>query len=132
MKRIGNLFNDICDIDNLLLADTKARKGKRNTRGVLNHDKEQDLNILKIHESLVNKTYKTSRYSTFKIFEPKERVISSLPYYPDRIVHHAIMNVLEPIFVSMFTTDTFSCIKGRGIHGAANAVKLALKDIDNT
>lgn len=84
MKRIGNLFNDICDIDNLLLADTKARKGKRNTRGVLNHDKEQDLNILKIHESLVNKTYKTSKYSTFKIFEPKERVISSLPYYPDR------------------------------------------------
>lgn len=42
------------------------------------------------------------------------------------------MNVLEPILVSMFTADTFSCIKGRGIHGVANAVKLALKDIDNT
>jgi len=132
MKRIGNLFKNICDIDNLLLADTKARKGKRNTRGVLKHDKVQDINILKIHESLVNKTYKTSKYSTFKIFEPKERIISSLPYYPDRIVHHAIINVLEPILVSMFTVDTFSCIKGRGIHGAANAVKLALKDVSNT
>ena len=61
MKRIGNLFKDICDIENLQLADTKARKGKRNTRGVVKHDKEQDLNILKIHESLINKTYKTSQ-----------------------------------------------------------------------
>jgi RNA-directed DNA polymerase len=132
MKRIGNLFKDVCCIDNLLLADKKARKGKRNTIGVLEHDKEQDLNILKIHESLINKTYKTSNYSTFKIFEPKERLISSLPYNPDRIVHHAIMNVLEPILVSTFTTDTFSCIKGRGIHGAAKAVKIALKDVKNT
>lgn len=84
MKRIGNLFKDICDIENLQLADAKARKGKRNTHGVVKHDKEQDLNILKIHESLVNKTYKTSKYSNFKIFEPKERIISSLPYFPDR------------------------------------------------
>jgi retron-type reverse transcriptase len=132
MKRIGDLFKDICCIDNLLLADKKARKGKRNTIGVLEHDKEQDLNILKIHESLINKTYKTSNYSTFKIFKPKERLISSLPYNPDRIVHHAIMNVLEPILVSTFTTNTFSCIKGRGIHGAAKAVKTALKDVENT
>jgi RNA-directed DNA polymerase len=132
MKRIGNVFKDICDINNLQLADSKARRGKRNTRGVIKHDNEQDLNILKIHDSLINKTFKTSDYTTFKIFEPKERVISSLPYYPDRIVHHAIMNVLEPIFVSMFTADTYSCIKGRGIHGAANNVKIALQDIDNT
>jgi RNA-directed DNA polymerase len=132
MKRIGNLFKDIYDIDNLLLADKKARKGKRNTIGVLEHDKEQDLNILRIHESLINKTYKTSKYSTFKIFEPKERLISSLPYNPDRIVHHAIMNVLEPILFSTFTSDTFSCIKGRGIHGAAKAVKIALKNNENT
>lgn len=132
MKRIGNLFNKVCDIDNLQLADIKARKGKKSSFGVIKHDKDRDLNILKIHESLVNKTYKTSKYTNFKISDPKERVISSLPYYPDRIVHHAIMNVLEPIFVSIFTTDTFSCIKGRGIHGAANAVKLALMDLDNT
>jgi len=80
----------------------------------------------------VNKTFRTSNYTTFTIFEPKERLIFKLPYYPDRIVHHAIMNILEPIFVSTFINNTYSCIKGRGIHSAANAVKHALKDINNT
>jgi retron-type reverse transcriptase len=132
MKRIGNLYNDICSIDNLELADIKARKSKRNRKDVLLHDNEKDLNILKLNEILLNKTFRTSEYKHFKIFEGKERVISSLPYYPDRIVHHAIMNKLEPIFTSVFTTNTYSCIKGRGIHGAANAVKKALKDVSNT
>lgn len=81
---------------------------------------------------MVNKTFTTSEYKTFKIFDKKERVISSLPYYPDRIVHHAIMNKLEPVFTSVFTSDTYSCIKGRGIHGAANTLKTALKDVYNT
>jgi retron-type reverse transcriptase len=81
---------------------------------------------------LKNKTYKTSEYTTFTIHEPKERIIFRLPYFPDRILHHAVMNVLEPVFVSTFTADTYSCIKGRGIHAAANAVKSALKDINGT
>lgn len=132
MKRIGNLFNDICCIDNLELADVKARKSKHKTKGVLSHDVEKDLNILKLHEALKDKTFTTSEYKTFKIFDKKERVISSLPYYPDRIVHHAIMNKLEPVFTSVFTSNTYSCIKGRGIHGAANALKTALKDVYNT
>jgi len=132
MKRVGNLYNDICDIENLELADLKARKSKRNRYDVVLHDKEKDLNILKLNEALLNKTFRTSTYKTFKIFEGKERIISSLPYYPDRIVHHAIMNKLEPIFTSLFTSNTYSCIKGRGIHGAANALKKALKDVPNT
>ncbi len=81
---------------------------------------------------LKNKTYTTSPYTTFKIFEPKERLIFRLPYFPDRITHHAVMNVLEPVFTRLFTADTYSCIKGKGIHGAANALKLALKDRANT
>lgn len=132
MKRFGNLFDGVCSIENLELADKKARKAKHNTNGVLLHDKEKDLNILKLNEILKNKTFKTSPYITFKIYEGKERIISKLPYYPDRIVHHAIMNKVEPIFVSVFTAHTYSCIKGRGIHAAANAVKNALQDVANT
>lgn len=132
MKRIGNLYNDICSIDNLELADIKARKSKKNRNDVLLHDKEKDLNLLKLNDILLSKTFRTSDYKVFKINEGKERIISSLPYYPDRIVHHAIMNKLEPVFTSLFISNTYSCIKGRGIHGAANAVKLALKDISNT
>ena len=115
-----------------MLADSIARKGKLKQPGVLAHDKNWDENILKLHEMLINKTYKTSEYTTFTIFEPKERVIFRLPYFPDRIVHHAVMNILEPIFVSTFTTDTYSCIKQRGIHAAAFGVRRALRDIPGT
>ena len=132
MKRVGNLYNKIINIDNLRLADEKARKGKVKSYGVILHDKNKDNNILLLHEKLKNKEYKTSEYNIFKIYEPKERDIYQLPYYPDRIVHHAVMNILEPIWVSMFTADTFSCIKGRGIHGCWKKVKKALIDEQGT
>lgn len=82
---------------------------------------------MKISESLLNGTYHTSRYETFKIYEPKERIIYRLPYYPDRIVHHAIMNVMEPIWVSQFIPTTYSCIKGRGIHKCLKDLKRDLR-----
>src|ERR1035437_8227713 len=132
MKRINNIYEKICSIENLQLADAKARKGKTQQYGIKIHDRDRERNILMLHEMLKNKTYKTSPYTTFKIYEPKEREVFRLPYYPDRITHHAIMNVLEPVFISTFTKDTYSCIKGKGIHAAANAVKKALKDIAST
>lgn len=132
MKRVGNIYNEIISLENLKLADEKARRGKLKSYGVKLHDKNREGNILKLHEQLKNKIYKTSEYNIFKIYEPKERDIYQLPYYPDRIVHHAVMNILEPIWVSIFTSDTFSCIKGRGIHGCWKKVKDALRDVDNT
>ena len=132
MKRIGNLYCEICSLENLRLADKKASCGKSKQEGIIEHNKNREENILKLHDSLLNKTYKTSEYKTFTIFEPKERLIYSLPYFPDRIVHHAIMNVLEPIFLKTFTKNTYSCIKKRGIHGAVNDLKKALLDKENT
>lgn len=132
MRRIGNLYEKVCSIDNLILAESKARKGKSKQYGVQLFDKNTEENLLLLHHILKNRTYKTSKYATFKVFEPKERLVFKLPYYPDRITHHAIMNILEPIFVGMFTNDSYSCIKGKGIHAAANAVKKALKDKENT
>ena len=115
-------------MENLYEADRKARKGKRRSHGVVVHDRNRDDNLRKLHDDLINGRFKNSKYSIFKIHEPKERIIYRLPYYPDRIVHHAIMNVLEPIWVSVFTTDTYSCIKKRGIHAAAKMLKRALRD----
>nr|WP_299385563.1 RNA-directed DNA polymerase [Allomuricauda sp.] len=128
MKRIGNIFEKIVSIENLRLADANAQKGKSNQYGVLLHNKNRETNILALHTCLKDKLYCTSKYDVFTVYEPKERTVYRLPYYPDRITHHAIMNILEPIFVDTFTADTYSCIKGRGIHAAANAVKIALKD----
>ena len=132
MKRIGNLYEQIYSIENLQLADQIARKGKAKQPGVIWHDKSREANLQKLHEMLRDKTYQTSEYTTFTVYEPKERLIFRLPFFPDRITHHAVMNILEPVFVSTFTADTYSCIKGRGIHACANAVKRALRDVEGT
>lgn len=133
MKRIGNLCDKICTFENLYEADEKARKGKMRTYGVKVHDKNRTENLLKLRDELLTGTFKTSPYSTFIIYEPKEREIFRLPYYPDRIVHHAVMNILEPIWVSTFTADTYSCIKERGIHAAAKKVRRILReDLEGT
>lgn len=130
MKRIGNLYKTIISVENLREADRKARKGKTHTYGVRVHDKNREANILALHEALLTKTFKTSPYDVFTIFEPKERLIFRLPYYPDRIVHHAIMNVLEPIWVKTFTHNTYSCVKKRGIEGCAHQVDKIIKEFE--
>lgn len=132
MKRLNNLYTQICSLENLKLADAKARKGKAKQYGVLIHNRNAEDNLATLHLQLVNKTFQTSAYKTFKIHDPKERDVYCLPYFPDRIVHHAIMNVLEPVFTRSFTADTYSCIKGKGIHAAARAVTRALKDVAGT
>src|SRR5436190_4731822 len=129
MKRLNNLYQHICSPDNLRVADSIARKGKRKQYGVGLFDRNKEANIQALHESLVNKTFRTSKYKIIPVFEKKERIVYKLPYYPDRIVHHAVMNLLERIFVSVFTADTYSCIKSRGIHAAHEAVKKALRDV---
>lgn len=98
MKRHNNLFDKIVDKDNLLLAYKKAKKHKSWQQKVIRVEKDLDNLIEELRLSLINGTYKTAEYRTKKIYEPKERTIYVLPFYPDRIVHHAIMNILEPIF----------------------------------
>lgn len=132
MKRLTNLYHKVCSLENLRIADANARKGKGWQYGIKIYDRNAESNLLILQDQLLSKTYHTSQYTTFKVYEPKEREVYRLPYYPDRIVHHAIMNILEPIFVSVFTADTYSCIKKRGIHKAANNVKAALQDKQRT
>lgn len=132
MNRIGNLYEKIYSLDNLYLADLKAQKGKSDQYGVILHNRNKDANLLKLHEMLKSKTYKTSDYTTFKVYEPKEREVYRLPYFPDRITHHAVMNVLESMFVQCFVSQSYSCIKGKGIHACATDVKKALQDIEGT
>lgn len=115
MKRIGNLFNRIISYENLVRAEKKARLGKTKRYGVKKFDRNPYKNLVRLQKALIEDTYRTSEY--------KEREIYRLPYYPDRIVHHAIMNVIEPYLVSRFTADTFNCLKGRGIHYGVKRLK---------
>ncbi len=132
MKRYNNLFDKIVSLDNLYEADKRARRQKSHRPEVMLFDKNKDNLLLDLQRKLINGEYETSEYYVFKIYEPKEREIFKLPYYPDRIVHHAIMNIMEPIWVSAFVKGTYSCIRKRGIHKALKDVKFALKDEINT
>jgi retron-type reverse transcriptase len=132
MKRISNLYERITSLQNLREADAKAQKGKADQYGVMVHNRNQEGNLLVLQDRLVSKTFRTSQYDIFTIHEPKERIVYRLPFFPDRITHHAIMNILEPIFVSSFTADTYSCIKKRGIHRLLRKLRSDLKDITGT
>lgn len=132
MKRIGNIYEKITSMANLQEADRKAQLRKGRTHGVIMHNMKSESNLLVLQDLLLSKTYRTSKYETFPVYEPKERLVYRLPYFPDRITHHAIMNVLEPILVSSFTKDTYSCIKRRGIHNLVDNLKRDLKDIPGT
>ncbi|MPM91887.1 hypothetical protein SDC9_139021 [bioreactor metagenome] len=131
MKRIGYLYDKICSLDNLILAYQKARKGKAKQYGVKLFEKDVNGNLIQIQQELLNLTYRTPEYKTYTVYDPKEREISCLPF-SDRVVHHAIMNILEPIWTSIFIRNTYSCIKGRGIHGVLRHLKRDLKDVENT
>jgi RNA-directed DNA polymerase len=132
MKRIGNLYETIISPENLEASELNARKGKANQYGVRQFDINKEYNLEMLHEILKLKTYQTSNYTTFKVFEPKERLVFKLPYFPDRITHHAIMRQLEPLFTKWFTNDTYSSIKGKGIHNASNNLKIALREQEQT
>jgi retron-type reverse transcriptase len=133
MKRYGNLFSKICGFDNLVEAHRNARKGKTHYSEVKMVDTNPEKYITKIQDMLVDKTYHTSKYRTFtKIDKKKEREIFALPYYPDRIIQWAIVQILEPIWMKTFVKGTYSSLKGRGIHKALRDIKHDLQDGHNT
>lgn len=127
VKRIGNLWDKIVNIQNLELAFDRAVRGKASRRNVkkAKSNKEQIVNY--IYELLKSGKYKTSEYKTKKIYEPKERTIYILPLVPDRIVHHAIMNVLEPIWDARLINNTYSCRIGKGQHKGSQKVMEYIK-----
>lgn len=131
MKRIGNLYKKICCYDNLLQAHCEARKGKSHYFEVKRLDKNTDKYLKKLEFTLINELYNVN-LSDYKreiiIDKGKEREILKLSYYPHRIVQWAIMLQLEDMFYKNFTYDTYSSIKGRGLHLAVKKIKKILKE----
>lgn len=117
MKRIGYLYEKIYHLDNIRLAVKKSQKGKKKQKQVIEFNKNIEENILKIHLLLLSKTYKISNYKIKTIKDKnKTRELYILPYFPDRIIQHCILNVISSIFVKCFPKNTYSAIKNRGIH----------------
>lgn len=133
MKRYGNIYQKICDIDNLRLAHQNARKDKALYVAVQMVDSNPDFYLKQIQDMLINKTYVVSEYSHQTIVDKgKERDLMKLPYYPDRIIQWAIMLQLEPIFCKVFTSFTCASLKNRGIHKASTLLTSYMKDVKGT
>ena len=118
---------------NIKNAHLNARKGKAHYHEVQMVNTNEELYLSQIHDMLLNKTFRNSEYTTFmKLDSTKEREIFKLPYFPDRIIHHCIVQILEPIWMKTLIADTYSSLKGRGIHKGVKRIKAALKDKENT
>lgn len=118
MRRHNHLFEKIVSKENLYAAYKAARKGKSWMKAVKEFEKDVDGNLEKLREMLLTKRFTTSPYIKKYVYSPKKREIYVLPFFPDRIVQHALMRVLEPIWDSYLTDTTVSCRKGRGIQKA--------------
>jgi len=114
MKRYGNLWQQIITKENFELAEKRAKKRKSSRRDVIAFEKNLEKNLEEIRLLVVTKQFHTSPYKSRKIYEPKERIIYILPYAPDRIVQHAVMNILVPIMERIFIVDSYACIANRG------------------
>lgn len=133
MKRYGNLYEQIYNMDNLVLAHQNARKGKMHYTDVKKVDTNPELYLQVIYQMLKDKTYRTSNYKTFTKHDgKKDREIFVLPYYPDRIIQWAIVQVLEPIWMRTLIANTFSSLKGRGIHHGLLKLQHDLQDRNST
>ena len=127
MKRIGNIYHKIYDMDNLRLAHLNARKDKGSYAEVQMVDSDVEHYLQELQMSLINKTYKTSEYTIFEKTEGRKvRTLYKLPYYPDRICQWAIMQILEPILLKTLIYDTYSAISNRGPHMAWARVNKAM------
>jgi retron-type reverse transcriptase len=119
MRRHNNLYALIHDFENLHLAFRKASRGRRFSPEVLRFQSSLEENLIGIQDDLIRSTYEPRPYRMFTIFEPKERIIHVAPFR-DRVVHHAVMNIIEPIWDRLFIYDTYACRKGKGTHAGVD------------
>src|SRR5437764_324365 len=119
MKRSGNLWDDMISFESLLKAAEKARHGKRFRPSASRFFFHLERELWRLHEELAARTYRPGTYRTFTIYEGKKRQISAAPFR-DRVVHHALTGVLEPIFERSFIHDSYACRRGKGTHAAVD------------
>jgi retron-type reverse transcriptase len=117
VKTYKHLYPQVCDFENIYRAYRKARKGKRGRPQTAQFERVQDDELLNLQEELQTRTYKPGAYHNFYIHDPKQRLISAAPFR-DRVVHHALCRVIEPIWEQRFIHDTYANRIGKGTHRA--------------
>lgn len=115
-KRIKNVFPLIYSTENLIRSQYTAQKGKKLRGEIQKFNENINGNMAFLYEILSEEKYVPGKYRVKKIHDPKERDIMIAPFFPDRIIHHCVINVLAKHWYHIFIADTYACIKGRGIH----------------
>jgi retron-type reverse transcriptase len=116
-KTFNNLFPEICSLENLTLAANKTRKRKTRKESTERFELHRERFVGHLQHELLDGTYRPGRYRQFYIHDPKKRLISAAPYR-DRVVHHALCNVIAPLIERRFVFDSYSCRKGKGTTAA--------------
>lgn len=129
MKRVKNIYEKICDFDNIYNAYLNARKGKRFRDDVLKFSANVEENIIDIQNELLWGTYKVGRYKKFTITDPKKRLIMALQF-KDRVVQWAIYQQIAPIFDKGFIYDSYGCRDFKGTHKAVERLQYWLRKND--
>jgi hypothetical protein len=136
MKRIGNLYEQIIDYENISKAIDNASLGKRDQRIVREVFERRDKKILNIQSMLRNQTFVPAKGLEKKIRDgnnKKERIIFKPNFYPDQIIHWALVQVIQPIFMRSMYEYSVGSIPGRGLSKGSKAVRNWLDhDIKNT
>ncbi len=117
MKTYKNLYPQVYTFENLYLAYRAARRGKRARVDVAAFEFDMELHLLRLETELREQTYRPGPYHNFIIHEPKRRLVSAAPFR-DRIVHHALCRVIEPIWEARFIHTSYACRVGKGTHAA--------------
>jgi len=117
MKRKGNLFDLIVNEDNISEAFKKASKGKKNLKEVIDYKENLGYYIKILMKQLRNHELEIGYYKFFEIYDPKRRSICAASF-PERVLHHAIMNICEPVLESRAIFDSYACRKNKGNHKA--------------
>ena len=125
-KKLRNIYPLLYENANIIRAQYNAQKGKGDRTEIKRFNDNLNDNLADLYDMLRDETYKPGEYRVKIIYEPKERVIMIAPFYPDRIIHHCIINVLGKHWYHIFTSNTYACIKGRGIHKCMEDVHRAL------
>jgi len=114
---MSELYEQICTWDNLHLAWRKAARGKRGREPAASFEYRLEDNLLQLQEELWSRSYRPGPYHSFYIHDPKHRLISAAPFR-DRVIHHALCNVIEPSFEHRFIADSYANRVGKGTHRA--------------
>ena len=117
MKSYNKLFHLIYRFPCLIEAAKKASKGKKNRTSTVKFHFDLERELIKLEKELENRSYQPGPYKTFYVHDPKQRLISAAPYR-DRVVHHALCSVIEPLFERSFICDSYANRKGKGVHSA--------------